>query len=44
VAGIALRFRRLKLSYGYVFLSKEFATQRRTQTYATLKLSFTPRD
>jgi lipid A 3-O-deacylase len=44
VAGMALRFKRLKLSYGYVFLSKEFQGQRGTQTYATFNLSFTLRD
>ena len=40
----ALRFKRFKLSYGYVFLSREFQTQRGTQTYATFNLSFIPAD
>jgi hypothetical protein len=44
VAGVALRFKRFKLSYGYVFLSREFQTQRGTQTYATFNLSFIPAD
>jgi len=44
VVGAALRYKRLKFSYGYVFLSKEFATQRGTQTYGSLNLAFTLRD
>lgn len=44
MAGAALRYKRLKLSCGYVFLSKEFTTQRGTQTFATINLSFTLRD
>jgi hypothetical protein len=44
MAGVALRFKRLRLSYGYVFLSKEFTTQRGTQTYGSLNLAFTLRD
>jgi hypothetical protein len=44
VAGAALRYKRLKLSYGYVFLSKEFTTQRGTQTYGSLNLAFMLRD
>jgi lipid A 3-O-deacylase len=44
VAGVALRYKRLKISFGYVFLSREFATQRGNQTYGSLNLAFTPRD
>jgi hypothetical protein len=44
VAGAALRFGKLKVSYGYVFLSREFQTQRGTHTYATFNLSFSPGD
>lgn len=42
MAGIALHCGRLKFSFGYVFLSKEFTTQRGTQTYGSLNLAFTP--
>ena len=44
MAGIALRFKRLKLSYGYVFMSKEFAAQHGTQTYGSLNLAYMPSD
>jgi lipid A 3-O-deacylase len=44
VAGAALRYKRLKISYAYVFLSRQFTTEREPQTYATFNLSFTLRD
>jgi hypothetical protein len=44
MAGVAFRFWRLKISYGYVFLSREFQTQRGTQSYATFNLSYSPGD
>jgi lipid A 3-O-deacylase len=44
MAGVAFSFGRLKVSGGYVFLSREFQTQRGTHAYATLNLSYSPGD
>ena len=42
-AGFALRYRRLRFSFGYVAKTKEFATQRKNSVFGTINLSFTLR-
>jgi lipid A 3-O-deacylase len=44
VAGLALTYKRLRFSCGYVFESRQFETQRKGQIYGTINLSFTLRD
>lgn len=43
-AGFALRFNRLKFSYGYVFGSRQFETEKRGHIYGSINLSLTFRD
>jgi hypothetical protein len=44
MAGIAFRLRRLKFSFGYVAMTKQFETQTRPYAYGTMNLAFTLRD
>jgi lipid A 3-O-deacylase len=42
-AGFALRYKRLRFSFGYAVKTREFATQRRKSVFGTVNLSFTLR-
>ncbi len=43
-AGFAVRFKRLKFSYGYIFGSRQFETEKRGHIYGNINISFTFRN